>query len=160
MHEIVEFGSPSKNQIPDPFLRHLKINFTLKNVKSEEIKPHGKHSRVELAHIEIRTIELVDAEYLIVTYKERLFFDIFNLQGVQIMRKHLLNTYPSIGIEINTLDKVIIKRSSNPIQKRKMDSKIIVFGTAFKVPSVSPNTGHMRFKEGVGFQEDSESPDR
>lgn len=52
-----------------------------------------------------------------------------------------------------------MRRSSNAIQKRSFDSKIIVYGQGSKVPTISPNTGRMRFKEGIGFEEDSGSPD-
>ena len=100
MHEIVEFIPSGKSPVPEKFLRHLKVSFSHDCVKSEDLnlKARGNIVRVDLASIEIKTIEIVDAEYLVVTYKDRLFFDIFNIQGVQLMRKHLLKNYPQCGI--------------------------------------------------------------
>jgi len=96
MHEIVDFNQSSKSPVPDKFLRHLKVTFTHDCVKNENLnlKARGNIIRVDLASIEIKHIEIIDAEYLIVTYKDRLFFDIFNIRGVQLMRKHLLKSYP------------------------------------------------------------------
>lgn len=94
MHEIINFSTSSRTPVPEKFLRHLKVTFTLDSMKSEEMSKEKSHQRIDLAHIEIKTIEIVDAEYLIVTYRDRLFFDIFNIRGVQLMRKHLLKSYP------------------------------------------------------------------
>ena len=114
MHEIIDFKvDPYKSIVPEKFLRHLKINFTHDTVKGEDCA--GDKVRVDLAHIQINTIEIVDAEYLIVTYKDRLFFDIFNLKGVQLLRKHLLKVYIQCGIQVKSIDKVIMRRCSNPI---------------------------------------------
>ena len=83
MHEVVNFGTSSRScSVPEKFLRHLKVTFSLDSLKSEEINKGNFHQRVDLAHIDIKTIEIVDAEYLIVTYRDRLFFDIFNIRGV------------------------------------------------------------------------------
>jgi hypothetical protein len=90
MHEIVNFITSSRSPVPEKFLRHLKVTFSLDSMKSEEMSKGLSHQRVDLAHIEIKTIEIIDAEYLVVTYRDRLFFDIFNIRGVQLMRKHLL----------------------------------------------------------------------
>lgn len=85
MHEVVKFNPGSKYPVPEKFLRHLDITFSHDYLKGEDMNAkgiHGAHGRIDLASIQIQNIELVDAEYLIVTYKDRLFFDIFNLNGV------------------------------------------------------------------------------
>lgn len=132
MHEIVSFKS---NQVPEKFLRHQKINFTHECLKGLYDEAHKKHSaslssNVELVHLQIERIEIIDSEYLVVTYHEKLFFDIFNLTGMLLVRKYIQREYPNCGLTITSLDKVLMRRSSNPLQKRSFESKIIVSGTA------------------------------
>ncbi len=45
-----------------------------------------------------------------------------------------------------------MKRSSNPLQKRSFNSKIIITGSAITGPIKSPNSGRLHFNDGVGFE--------
>ena len=45
------------------------------------------------------------------------------------------------------------------MQKRSFESKIILFGKGSRSIKLSPNTQRIRFKEGVGFEEESGSPE-
>jgi hypothetical protein len=80
MHEIVDFRCG--NVVPDRFLTHKKINFTHEII-------HQNHLKVELYSIFIECIEIVDSEYLVVTYKDKIFFDIFNLSGCLLKRLYV-----------------------------------------------------------------------
>ena len=73
--------------------------------------------------MQIKSIEFVESEYLLITYLDKLFFDVYNLFGVLLLRKYLSKEIEDKHINITSIDKVLMNKFAG-------SSMIVVMGQA------------------------------
>jgi len=78
------------------------------NNSYKDNKFNNSNSFVKLAKLEIKRIDCF-ADFIIVIYRDKLFFDIFKKSGMLIERKYICNA-PNVRLDILKLDKVILPR--------------------------------------------------
>ncbi len=98
-----------------------------------------------LGTMKICKISIIDSEYLLVTYVDRLFFDIFNFYGILLLRKYLNKDFEDRCFSIQTLDEIFISHFN-------MHSMVIVRGTGSIDREKLKHKSKIIYQEGIGFE--------